>query len=305
MYDAIIVGARCAGSPTAMLLARKGYRVLLVDRSTFPSDTLSTHIVWATGVTRLARWGLVDRVAASNCPSIDTVTFDVGDFALRGAPPAADGITRWFAPRRTVLDAILVEAAVEAGAEFRDGFGVHELLREDGRVTGIRGATTSGPMVSEAAHIVIGADGLHSVVARAVRAEPYDAKPARACWYYTYWSGVQAAGVEYYARPGRAFGIVPTNDGLACIPVAWTHDEFPAYRASIETNYMKTLELAPEFAERVRRGKREERFYGTADVPHYLRRSYGPAGRSSETPDITRIRSRPKASATRFTQPSS
>jgi flavin-dependent dehydrogenase len=276
MYDAIIVGARCAGSPTAMLLARRGYRVLLVDRSTFPSDTISTHIVWAPGVARLARWGLEDRVGASNCPAIETIAFDVGDFALRGAPPAADGTTRWYAPRRAVLDAILLEAAVAAGAELRDGFAVHELTDEDGRITGVRGRTASGPMGSERARIVIGADGLHSIVARQVRAKAYDAKPARACWYYTYWSGVPAAAAEYYPRPGRAFGIIPTNDGLTCIPVAWTHDEFPAYRASIEANYMKTLELAPEVAERVRHGRREERFYGTADVPHYLRQSHGP-----------------------------
>lgn len=227
MYDAIIVGARCAGSPTAMLLARKGCRVLLVDRSTFPSDTLSTHIVWAPGVTRLARWGLVDRVAASNCPAIETITFDVGEFALRGAPPAADGIMRWFAPRRTVLDTILVEAAVEAGAEFRDGFAVHELISEDGRVTGIRGATTSGPMVSETARIVIGGDGLHSIVARAVRAEPYDARPARACWYYTYWSGVHAAGVEYYPRPGRAFVSSRRTTGSPASPSRGRTTSFP------------------------------------------------------------------------------
>ena len=116
MYDAIVVGARCAGSPTAMLLARKGYRVLLVDRSTFPSDTISTHIIWPAGGARLKRWGLLDKVAASNCPAIRKLTFDLGPFALTGSPPPADGISEFFAPRRKVLDTILVDAAVEAGA---------------------------------------------------------------------------------------------------------------------------------------------------------------------------------------------
>jgi 2-polyprenyl-6-methoxyphenol hydroxylase-like FAD-dependent oxidoreductase len=111
MYDVIIVGARCAGSPTAMLLARKGYRVLLVDRTAFPDDAISTHIIWPPGVTRLRRWGLLDAVAASGCPPIRRVSFDVGEFALVGTPPPHDGGSDAFAPRRTVLDAILVNAA--------------------------------------------------------------------------------------------------------------------------------------------------------------------------------------------------
>ncbi len=276
MYDAIIVGARCAGSPTAMLLARKGYRVLLVDRTTFPDDTISTHIVWPPGVARLKRWGLLDRVAASNCPLICRVSFDVGEFALAGTPPPAAGAGEIYAPRRTVLDKILVDAAAEAGVEVRQGFAMQELVTSDGRVTGIRGRSKTGATVAEKARLVIGADGLHSTVARGVEAPAYKARPPLACWYYTYWSGVPAAGVEYYVRPGRAFGIIPTNDGRVCIPVAWTRDEFPTYRADIEGNYLRTLELAPGLAERVRGGKREERFYGTADVPNYFRTPCGP-----------------------------
>jgi flavin-dependent dehydrogenase len=276
MYDAIIVGARCAGSPTALLLARKGYRVLLVDRTTFPDDTLSTHMIWPPGAARLARWGLLDRVAASNCPAMRRVSFDVGEFALAGTPPPMEGTAEIFAPRRTRLDKILVDAAAEAGADVREGFAVQELVTPDGRVTGIRGGGKAGPTVVETARLVIGADGVHSIVARSVEAPAYHAKPPLACWYYTYWSGVAGDGVEYYVRPGRVFGILPTNDGLACIPTAWTRAEFPAYRADIEGNYLKTLALAPAVAERVRRGKREERFYGTADVPNYFRKPFGP-----------------------------
>jgi flavin-dependent dehydrogenase len=121
MYDAIIVGARCAGSPTAMLLARKGYRILLVDRATFPSDTVSTHLIWQTGTAHLKQWGLLARVAGSNCPLISKVTFDFGEFALKGLAPPADGTAECYAPRRKILDKILVEAAVECGAEFREG----------------------------------------------------------------------------------------------------------------------------------------------------------------------------------------
>src|SRR5882672_6537903 len=99
MYDAIVVGARCAGSPTAMLLARKGYRVLLVDKAGFPSDTLSAHYIHQPGTACLKRWGLLDRVAASNCPPIHKLSFDLGFFALEGEPTPSDGVGVGYAPR--------------------------------------------------------------------------------------------------------------------------------------------------------------------------------------------------------------
>jgi flavin-dependent dehydrogenase len=277
MYDVIIVGARCAGSPSAMLLARKGYRVLLMDRARFPSDTISTHIIWPPGVAHLRRWGLLDRLTASDCPPIRTVTFDVGAFALVGSPPPAQGTSESYAPRRTVLDKVLVDAAVEAGAELRDRCSVQELVTEGGRVTGVRCRTRAGSAVAEEkARLVIGADGVHSIVARQVQAPTYNSRPPLACWYYTYWSGVPSVGTEYYPRHGRVIGCVPTNDGLVCIPAAWPRTEFKRYRADIEGHYLRTLELAPGLAERVREGRREERFYGTADVPNFFRKPYGP-----------------------------
>ena len=108
MYDVIVVGARCAGASTAMLLARQGHRVLLVDRSTFPSDLrLSTHLVWQPGVAALTRWGLLDELVASGCPAMTTATLDLGPFTIKGTAPPADGVREAYAPRRIVLDAIL------------------------------------------------------------------------------------------------------------------------------------------------------------------------------------------------------
>src|SRR5260370_41578653 len=98
MYDVIVVGARCAGSPTAMLLARKGYRVLLLDKAGFPSDTLSSHYIHQPGAAMLKRWGLLDKVAASNCPPIRQIRLDVGPFALVGAPPPADSVAEGYSP---------------------------------------------------------------------------------------------------------------------------------------------------------------------------------------------------------------
>src|SRR5262245_4144221 len=121
MYDAIIIGARCAGSPTGMLLARKGYRVLVVDKSAFPSDCVSTHFMWQAGVARLKKWGLLDRLRATNCPPVTRVSLDLGEIVLRGTPPpTADGVAEAYAPRRKVLDKILVDAAAQAGAEVRE-----------------------------------------------------------------------------------------------------------------------------------------------------------------------------------------
>src|SRR5262245_32118325 len=127
-YDAIIVGARCAGSPTAMLLARKGYKVLMVDKAGFPSDTMSGHYIHQRGVACLERWGLREAVAATNCPPITSVRFDVGPFALEGTPPAVDGVAEGYCCRRYKLDQVLVEAAIAAGAELREHVTVHDLV---------------------------------------------------------------------------------------------------------------------------------------------------------------------------------
>jgi flavin-dependent dehydrogenase len=268
-YDAIVVGARCAGSPTAMLLARTGYEVLVVDRAGFPSDTLSTHLVNAPGVAALRRWGLLDG-AVAGCPPIEAYAFDLGPFTITGRPGTA------YAPRRTVLDTVLVEAAAAAGAEVRERFTVSEILVEDGRVTGIRGHGKGGRTVTERAGVVVGADGLHSLVARTVRPEQYHEKPRLLCGYYAYWSGLPMDGrFESYDRPDRAFAAWPTNDDLTLVIAGWPFREFAANRGDVEGNYLATLATAPAFADRLRTARRETRIAGTA-VPNYFRTPYGP-----------------------------
>ena len=277
MYDAIVVGARCAGSSTALLLARKGYKVLLVDRSTYPSDLpFSTHYIHQSGMVRLKRWGLFDKVAMSNCPPITRFHFDFGAFALSGSPPAAEGVTEAYAPRRKVLDAILVDAAVASGAELRTGFSVDELITDKDRVCGIRGREKDGPPVEEKTRVVVGADGMHSTVAKAVHAAEYNTKPPLQGPYFSYWSGVQMKGFEFYPGPYRGpFGWM-TNDGLALIGVGFAAKDHPAIRADIEGNYLRAIaEDAPELAERMKQGRREERFVGGV-VRNYFRKPFGP-----------------------------
>lgn len=274
-YDAIVVGARCAGSPTAMLLARKGYRVLVVDRATFPSDTVSTHFIHAPGVAALHKWGLLDDVVASNCPPVDRYSFDFGPITISGTPRATDGIATAYAPRRTVLDKILVDGAARAGAEVREQFTVEEVVVENDTVVGIRGHGQDGRSVVERARVVIGADGRNSHVAKAVAPLQYNEKPMLMWAYYTYWSGLPIDSFSTTIRPDRGWAAFPTNDGLTLVVVGWPNAESTAYKADVEANYLKTLELAPAFAERMRDAKREERFAGGA-VPNFFRRPYGP-----------------------------
>jgi 2-polyprenyl-6-methoxyphenol hydroxylase-like FAD-dependent oxidoreductase len=276
MYDAIIVGARCAGAPTAMLLARRGFKVLLVDKATFPSDTISTHILWPHGAEILGRWGLLERLAGTGIPPICRwMTFDVGPFALRGTIPDANDGKGGFCPRRTVLDSLLVNAAAEAGAEVREGFAVDDILMSHDTVVGIRGHAKGTARIEERARIVIGADGVTSMLARAVRAPEYDPRAVAACAYYSYFSGVRQEDIELYVRDGFAFGGAPTNDGVHLVMVNWPAKEFPAVRADIEGHVWRALEAAPDFGARVREGRREETWYGTAGVPGYFRKPYG------------------------------
>ncbi|MBS2962355.1 FAD-dependent monooxygenase [Actinocrinis puniceicyclus] len=276
-YDVVVVGARVAGSATAMLLARMGHRVLLVDRMGFPSDTMSSHFIPFYGAARLERWGLLDRLLATGCPPVARLTSDWGQVRLTGRPPAYQGTRVGVCPRRYVLDKLLIDAAVESGVEFEERFLVTELLGDGDRVTGVRGRTSSGARVTVPASFVVGADGMRSLVARTVGAEEYNTVPPLTVTYYTYFENLNLDDLLIHWRPGRCVPAIPTHDGLAVVLCGSPHAEWRELRKDVEGGYFAAIERdVPEFAERLRDARRVERFSGTHHVPNFFRKPFGP-----------------------------
>jgi flavin-dependent dehydrogenase len=275
MFDAIVIGARCAGSPTALLLARAGLRVLLLDRASFPSDTLSSHHLHHGAAACLSRWGLLDAVQATGCPPTRTFTLDMGTFRVQGTPPAIPGGDASYSVRRFLLDKILVDAASQAGAEVREGFSVSELVFDGDRVIGVRGTSRTGTF-EERARLVIGADGKYSRVAGAVRPHVYDDRGRLTCNFYSYWSDLPVQGAELYVRDGLFAVFEATNFGLTMGTVALPVEKFGEFRRNLEPNFYSELDRLGEIGQRVRSARREEPFRGTNDLPNQFHRPYGP-----------------------------
>jgi 2-polyprenyl-6-methoxyphenol hydroxylase-like FAD-dependent oxidoreductase len=283
-YDVVIVGARPAGAATAMLLARAGLRVIVVDRARFPSDTLSTHQVQLPGVACLRRWGMLDGLVATGAPPTRTVRFDPGTVVLTGSFPHHEGVDAVVSPRRTVLDALLIDAARAAGAEVLTGFDVEEVVAAEGVVVGIRGrqrGSSQGASQVIQARLVIGADGKHSTLARLVGAGAYDERPPMSAGAYAYWSGLPTSDStgergEIYVRDRRMVSAWPTNDGLTITYVAVPAGDFDAFRSDLEHNVRTALDSAGDLGERARAATRVEHIRATPDLPNAYRRPYGP-----------------------------
>jgi flavin-dependent dehydrogenase len=275
-YDAIVVGARCAGAPTAMLLARAGARVLLVDRATFPSDTVSGHAIKTAGVAYLERWGLLDRVLATGCPPITRLQVSVGDRALSLLPPPPDALPI-VAPRRSVLDWILLRAAADAGVSVHERTTVSDLVRDDHHVIGIQAHGVSGRPLRALAPIVIGADGKQSWVARKVGAAYSEYLPPVSMAYYSYWSGAQLEGKIVFAfAAGRAAGVVPTHFGQAMAFIQCHRSERHAFRQDVLRHYVDGLRSFPAVADVLEHATLEGAPRGMLDLPGFFRQSYGP-----------------------------
>lgn len=285
MFDAIVVGARCAGAATALLLARQGHRVLIVDQAHFPSDVrLSTHLIWHAGVDLLDRWGLLQTLQDSGCPLLTDFALDMGGLVLQGKPPGTR-VGAAMAPRRVVLDQVLLDAAVAAGAEVRQGVTFEAVVREgdqpDGRVCGIRGRLQDGQPVQFDARIVVGADGAHSPVARAVGARDLVRHDKADGSYnlYAYFSGLpmaSAASVEFHSAPERMAYAWGTHHGQTLVGMILPGRAPRVPQAEVEALFMREAQThAPALAERVRQARLESD-WTAASVGSHCREAAGP-----------------------------
>lgn len=274
-YDVVVAGARSAGAATALLFARAGYRVLLLDRAAFPSDTLSTQHIHRPGLRLLRRWGLLGRLAATGCPPVRRISYALQDVRLAGPVPAEEGIDAVYAPRRYVLDSMLIDAAVEAGAEFRQGHTVTGVLAEGGRVTGVRCRTGRGENAVRA-RLVVGADGMRSTLAGLCGAAVEREDTPRTCVYYGYWEGLPAQ-FEVYERTGRLIGVVGTHDELTLVAAYFPQAEFQDIRRDADRAYREAIRTtAPDLHERALSARRVERLRGTGSQLNHIRTVRGP-----------------------------
>lgn len=276
MHDVIVIGARCAGSPTAMLFAQQGYRVLLLEKANFPQDTLSSHYIHMQGMSLLNRWGLLDKLRDAGCRKITKQSYTGPGVRVEGFSEPMDGLRYTYAPRRYVLDPLLAEGAVEAGVDFQQGCAVKDLLWEDDRVVGVKYTTPAGTETEARARLVVGADGMRSLVARKAGAQNVIEHPRVTCTYYSYWAGVPSH-FELYDRPGRWIGVIPTNDDLTLLMTYFPQDEYNNVRKGVEPFYLDSFRTtAPELFERMQAGERVEQIYGTGHQENYFRKAYGP-----------------------------
>ncbi|MFB6130762.1 MAG: NAD(P)/FAD-dependent oxidoreductase [Salinigranum sp.] len=275
-YDVVVVGARCAGSATALELARCGYDVLVVDRARFPSDTLSTHYVQQRGASKLAEWGLLRRLERAGAPLVPSNRWVVDGIEVEGTPPAAAHASSAIGPRRRLLDGMLVDAARDAGADVREGFTVERLLWRDDRVAGVSGRDADGEAVDVEAAVVVGADGRYSRVADEVDAETIVEKPVITCVYYSYWDGVELDRQEIHAVRDLGVAVFPTDGGLVNVSMARPRDRFEEVRGDVAGSFERDLARLPDVAALLEGGERVAPYRGTGDLPNYLREAWGP-----------------------------
>jgi len=274
-YDAVIVGARVAGAATAMLLARFGLRVLLVDRGRPGTDTMSTHALMRGGVLQLSRWGLLDAVVAAGTPPVHRTTFRYASEVVPVTLKPSFGVAALYAPRRTVLDPILVDAAAAAGAEVRFGVAVSGVTRAAaGRVTGVFGRTRAGRAFQASARVVIGADGIRSTVADLVGAATERTGSSVAAVTYGHWTGLDTDGYEWNFRPGASSGVVPTNDGQACVYASAPPDRIG--RGGLEPLTRIVAESSPQLAQRLADAVPTAALRTFTGHRGFVRRSWGP-----------------------------
>ncbi len=290
MYDAIIIGGRVSGASTAMLLARYGHRVLLLEKERFPKDTLSTHFIWPRGMSYLKRWGLADKVLKA-VPYFTHMEVCVEGISVRGSVRIGDLKKRfrtlhgddhevtniYCGPRRFFLDDLLLREAERSGAEVREDFRVEAPLIENGVVVGIQGVGADGRQVTEKAKIVIGADGRFSKFAKHVGSQVFDFREKSTFAYFSYYEGIVKDELAIHKRGRLGTAIFPTMESKHMVliygPCAWWRE----FKQDAENNFLDTYDYcAPDVGELIRSGTRTEKFYGASIMPAFKRQLTGP-----------------------------
>ncbi len=276
-YDAVIVGARCAGAATAMLLARAGLDVLVVEQDARGADTLSTLALMRAGVLQLSRWRLLEAIRSAGTPRIEITTFHYGSDAIEIPIKPRDGVDALYAPRRTVLDPLLADSAASAGAHVAYRVRLKDLLRDvDGRVTGVL-VESGGRARRVAATIVIGADGVTSTVAKGVGAQPYRVGAHMSGVIYTRASGFSVNGNHWHYTPGASIGVIPTNDGQTLVFAATTRDRFlRELRFDLAAGFRTIVRETAPSVDSALSAVELSPYRGFAGHPGFLRPAWGP-----------------------------
>jgi len=278
-FDVAIVGARCAGAATALLLARRGLRVLAIDRGHYGSDTVSTHALMRAGVLQLSRWGVLEKITAAGTPVVRSTSFHYGDEVVAVPIKPQQDMEGLYAPRRTVIDRVLVDTAQEAGATITFETQLVDLIRADnGRVCGLRLKDGHDRERQVSADLVIGADGVHSTVARLVGSEPYRTGRHATGVVFSYFSGAEFDGYHWYYNPGVSAGAIPTNDEhtliFATVPQSRFHETM---RQGADAGFRQVLrECSPDLAAVVEESTMVEKYRGFSGEIGFFRQSFGP-----------------------------
>ena len=276
--DAVIVGARCAGAATALLLARAGARVMLVDKGAYGSDTLSTHALMRGAVLQLHRWGLLPGIVAAGTPPVHSTTFSYCEHDVTVPIEPRFGVSALYAPRRALLDRILVDAAARSGAEVNYGVRVSDVMVDDrGRVRGIT-AVVGGARRSIEADLVIGADGLHSTIAQRVGAARVVEGRHSAGVLYSYWEDLPVDGYYWKFLTRASIGAIPTNHGATCVFASVPSRRFRAeILGNAVSSYRRLIrDVSAVFDARLDGARRVEPVRGFGGQVGFIRRGYGP-----------------------------
>jgi len=276
--DAVIVGARCSGAATALLLARAGARVVLVDKGAYGSDALSTHALMRGAVLQLHRWGLLPTLVAAGTPPVHSTTFSYREQDVTVPIEPRFGVSALYAPRRALLDRTLVDAAAGSGADVRYGVRVDDVILDDrGRVRGIT-AVAGGTRHRIDADMVIGADGLHSIIAQRVGAARVVEGRHSTGVLYSYWEDLPVDGYYWRFRTGASIGAIPTNDGATCVFVSVPSGRFRSEipRDAVSAYRRLIREVSAVFDARLDAARRVEPIRGFGGQVGFIKRSSGP-----------------------------